>query len=453
MMRDRLRTGRLRGEPPGAPEERGGSTMLMTKRHFLAAGAAAAGAALIAPGRGEAQAEPAQPENGLAPVTGDAVPIGVPERLARIDKAQRLMKEHGMDALLLEPGSAMLYFTGISWWRSERLTAVVIPANGDIGVVTPYFEEPSVRESMTFGDDVRTWNEHENPFARVAGILADRGLKEGRIGFEDTVRWFVAAGLREAAPSFAVVPGRPVTLGCRLYKSPAEIALMQKANEVTLTAYRYVYERLQPGMRAEDIAGMMGDAQTALGGSDAWNMVLLGRASAYPHGTRQPQVLEEGKIVLMDCGCAVHGYQSDISRTFVLGEATKRQREVWAQVRRGQQIAFETAQPGTPAGAVDDAVREWYTSLGYGPGYRTPGLSHRTGHGIGMDGHEPVHFVHGEKTPLAPGMCFSDEPGLYDFESFGVRLEDCLYVTEKGPAWFTVPPSSLEDDPLGSLGD
>ncbi|HET6628184.1 MAG TPA: Xaa-Pro peptidase family protein [Woeseiaceae bacterium] len=423
----------------------------MTKRHFLKAGGAAAGAALIAPAC-TSKAQRAQQESELQPITGDAVPIDVPERLARIGKAQHLMAEHGIDALLLEPGSAMLYFTGIDWWRSERLTAVVIPRTGDIGVVTPYFEEPSVRESMAFGDDVRTWNEHEDPFDRVAGILADRGLKEGRIGFEDTVRWFVSAGLRAAAPTFAGVSGRPVTLGCRLYKSPAEIALMQKANEVTLAAYRYVYGRLEPGMSSDEVATMMGEAQTALGGSDAWNMALLGRASAYPHGTSQPQTLEEGKIVLMDCGCAVHGYRSDISRTFVLGEATARQREVWSTVRRGQQIAFETAQPGTPAGAVDDAVRNWYTSLGYGPGYRTPGLSHRTGHGIGMDVHEPVNFVHGEKTPLAPGMCFSDEPGLYDFASFGVRLEDCLHVTEEGPAWFTVPPSSLEDDPIGALG-
>lgn len=420
--------------------------MKITKRHFLKAGAAAAGAAFVTT-TDTTQAR----EATLQPITADAMPIGVPERLARIEKAQRLMAKHKIDALLLEPGSAMLYFTGISWWRSERLTAVVIPGTGDIAVVTPHFEEPSVRESMTFGDDVRTWNEHEDPFERVAGILADRGLKEGRIGFEDTVRWFVSDGVRAASPSFGIVSGRPVTQGCRLYKSPAEIALMRKANEVTLAAYRHVYGKLERGMSSDDIATMMGAAQSALGGSDVWNMALVGRASAYPHGTSQPQTLAEGQVLLMDCGCAVQGYRSDISRTFVLGEATKRQREVWSTVRRGQQIAFETARPGTPAGAVDDAVREWYTSLGYGPGYRTPGLSHRTGHGIGMDVHEPVNFVHGEKTPLAPGMCFSDEPGLYDFDSFGVRLEDCLYLAEEGPAWFTVPPSSLEDDPIGTF--
>ncbi len=422
--------------------------MFLSKRKFLKAGAAAAGSAFVAPALAAASRKPSV---ALAPITGDAVPIGTAERHGRIEKARRLMVDHGIDAILLEPGSAMLYFTGISWWRSERLTAVVIPRDGDIGVITPYFEEPSVRESMTFGDDVRTWHEHENPFERVAGLLEDRGIEEGRIGFEDTVRYFVSEGLRAAAPKLAVVSALPVTLGCRMYKSPAEIALMRKANEVTLAAYRHVHANLETGMSSGDITAMMNDAQRALGGTDAWSMALLGRASAYPHGTDQPQAIEPGKIVLMDCGCAVHGYQSDISRTFVHGEPTPGQREVWNTVRRGQAIAFETAQPGTPAGAVDDAVREWYESLGYGPGYRTPGLSHRTGHGIGMDGHEPVNFVHGEKTPLAAGMCFSNEPGLYDFESFGVRLEDCLYMTEDGPAWFTVPPASL-DEPIGTLG-
>jgi Xaa-Pro dipeptidase len=345
----------------------------------------------------------------------------------------------------------MLYFSGVSWWRSERLTAVVIPREGDIGIVTPFFEEPSVRESMTFGDDVRAWHEHESPFERVAGLLKDRGLSGGRIGLEDTVRQFVADGLRAAAPEFEVVNARPVTEGCRMYKSANEIALMRKANEVTLAAYQHVYSRLEIGMEPADVSAMMNEAQTQLGGIDIWNMALFGVASAYPHGTNQPQKIEQGQVVLMDCGCSVHGYQSDISRTFVFGEPSARQREVWDTVRKGQAIAFETAQLGVPAGAVDDAVRAYYESLGWGPGYQVPGLSHRTGHGIGMDGHEPVNFVHGEQTPLAPGMCFSNEPGLYDYDSFGVRLEDCLYMTDEGPAWFTEPPDSL-DDPIGRMG-
>ena len=422
--------------------------MKLSKREFLALSGATAGALAVGAGA-SAMAAPA--EEKLGSIVGDVAPIGVEERQARVAKAQRLMAEHEIDAILLEPGSAMLYFTGISWWRSERLTAVVIPREGEIGVVTPFFEEPSVRESMTFGSDVRTWNEHDSPFERVAGILRDRKLEGGTIGLEETVRYFVVDGLKKAAPGFQIASATPVTQGCRMYKSAAEIALMKKASEVTLTAYRHVYRQLQAGMEPADVRALMAAAQTRLGGDDTWNMALFGVASAYPHGTSQPQKIEEGQIVLMDCGCSVQGYQSDISRTFVFGEPSARQREVWSTVRKGQQIAFEAAKIGAEAGSVDDAVRAYYESVGWGPGYKVPGLSHRTGHGIGMDGHERVNFVHGEKTLLAPGMCFSNEPGLYDFNAFGVRLEDCLYMTENGPAWFSVPPDSL-DDPVGRMG-
>lgn len=422
--------------------------MRLSKRDFLALSGVSAGAALM--GACSSELTPASIPK-LEPIVGDIEPISVEERLKRIEKAQSLMAENNIDAILLEPGSAMLYFTGVSWWRSERLTTVIIPREGDIGIVTPFFEEPSVRESMTFGDDVRTWNEHENPFDRVAGFLKDRKLTGGRIGLEETVRYFVASGLESAAPGFDIVSATPVTQGCRMYKSAAEIALMKKANEVTLTAYRHVYQHLEAGMEPGDVKALMAAAQGQLGGVGSWNMALFGVASAYPHGTNQPQKIEEGQIVLMDCGCSVEGYQSDISRTFVYGEPTARQREVWDTVRKGQQIAFDTAQIGTNAGMIDDAVRTYYESLGWGPEYKVPGLSHRTGHGIGMDGHERVNFVHGEKTPLAPGMCFSNEPGLYDYNSFGVRLEDCLYMTKDGPAWFSVPPDSL-DHPVGRMG-
>jgi Xaa-Pro dipeptidase len=424
--------------------------MTLNKREFLVLSGASATMAVLAPVGVEAD-EAASEVPALAPIVDNAVPISVGERLARVAKAQKLMARHKIDAILLEPGSAMLYFSGISWWRSERLTALIIPREGEIAVVTPYFEEPSVRESMTFGDDVRTWHEHESPFERVVGVLEDRGLKGGRIGLEDTVRYFSVEGLRSAAPDFKIVAALPITQGCRMYKSRAEIALMRKASEVTLRAYEHVHKSLDKGMTPADVNALMREAQAALGGSSIWNMALFGPASAYPHGTSQPQEIEEGQIVLMDCGCSVHGYQSDISRTFVYGEPSKRQREVWDTVRKGQQIAFDTAQPGTPAGKVDDAVRRYYESLGYGPGYATPGLSHRTGHGIGMDGHESVNFVHGETTPLATGMCFSNEPGIYIFDEFGVRLEDCIRMTDDGPAWFTVPPDSL-DEPIGRLG-
>jgi Xaa-Pro dipeptidase len=424
--------------------------MSISKREFLKLSGLSATAAVAAVACSKEDAV-ASAGSGLSSIIGDAVQIGVDERLQRIENAQSLMAEHDIDAILIEPGSAMLYFSGINWRRSERLTALIIPREGEIGVVTPYFEEPSVRESMTFGNDVRPWHEHEDPFERVAGILKDRGLQGGRIGLEETVRYFVVEGLAKSAPDFEVVAALPVTQGCRMYKSANEIELMRKASEVTLSAYEHVYTSLDKGMTPADVNALMRQAQSDLGGSAVWNMALFGPASAYPHGTSQPQEIEDGQIVLMDCGCKVHGYQSDISRTFVYGEATDRQREIWNTVRKGQEIAFETAQLGTPAGEVDDAVRAYYESLGFGPGYATPGLSHRTGHGIGMDGHERVNFVHGESTALAAGMCFSNEPGIYIFDEFGVRLEDCLYMTEEGPAWFTVPPDSL-DKPIGRMG-
>ena len=423
--------------------------MTISKREFLKLSGATAGAGmLLSACKDEAIQKAAV---SVDRITDDAVPIAVGERLSRIAKAQSLMAENDIAAIIVEPGSAMLYFSGIGWRRSERLTALIVPREGEIAVVTPYFEEPSVRESMTFGNEVRSWHEHEDPFELVAGILKDRQLNGGRVGLEETVRYFVVEGMRNAAPQQELVSAAAVTRGCRMIKSTNEIALMKKASEVTLRAYGHVFGNLEAGMRPSDVTALMRDAQAALGGVDIWNMALFGQASAYPHGTSQPQQIEEGQIVLMDCGCAVHGYQSDISRTFVFGEPSARQREIWETVRKGQQIAFETALPGTPAGKVDDAVRAYYESLGYGPGYATPGLSHRTGHGIGMDGHESVNFVHGETTPLATGMCFSNEPGIYVFDEFGVRLEDCIYMMEDGPAWFTVPPDSL-DDPIGKPG-
>jgi Xaa-Pro aminopeptidase len=413
----------------------------LTKRQFLALTGFAGIGALLPARAGRAQTTPTKITAGVTPITVD-------ERKARVAKAQRLLRQHGMVALLLEAGSSLVYFTGVRWWRSERYTGAVIPRDGDIAFVTPYFEEPSVRESMSFGDEIRTWHEHENPFGLVAGILADRGLTDGRIGVEGTVRHFIVDGVQKAAPRFEMVSGDAVVRGCRMYKSEAEIALMQAANDVTMAAYRHLHAQVEPGMSPEAISALMNEATTNLGGEPRFAMALLNDASAYPHGTRQPQVVREGGVVLMDCGCSVHDYESDISRTWVVGEPTRKQRDVWNAVKRGQQLALETAVLGTPAGRIDDAVRTLYKRQGYGPGYRLPGLSHRVGHGIGMDGHEPVNFVHGESTPLAPGMCFSNEPGIYIRGEFGVRLEDCLHMTTDGPQLFTELSPSL-DRPFG----
>jgi Xaa-Pro dipeptidase len=380
-------------------------------------------------------------------MTGDVVPIGRDEHLARIARAQMLMRRSGIAALLIEPGGSMIYFSGVQWRRSERLTALIIPRDGAPCIVTPHFEEPSVRESLKVPADVRVWNEDEDPLRLVAGFIRDRRLS-GAIGIEETARFLAFNELGPLLPGARMVSGAPVVRGCRMIKSDHELALMQKASDITIAAYRYTASRIERGMTPARIGAIMNGATEALGGSPEFALILLGEASAYPHGSGQPQMVRDGEIVLMDCGCTVEGYQSDISRTFVFGEANRRQRQVWDQVHQGQQIANEAARIGRPAGSVDDAVRAQYVRWGYGPGYRLPGLSHRTGHGIGLDGHEPVNLVHGETTPLAAGMCFSNEPGIYIPGSFGVRLEDCFHMTESGPRWFSTPPPSL-DNPFG----
>lgn len=411
--------------------------MRADRRLFLQ-GAGAAGASLALGGAAFGQID------GLSSLTRNAQPISQAERLARIAKAQGLMKASGLSALVIEPGASLTYFTGVQWWRSERVTAAIIPVEGEALIVTPHFEEPSVRESLAIPAEILVWQEDEDPARPAAAWLAKRKLDRGAIGVEETVRFFVTDGLAQQLPHARFVPGAPVVRGCRMVKSPAEIALMQLAADVTIGAYRYVHAKIERGMTPADIGVLMDRATVALGGRPEFNLILLGEASAYPHGSGKPQAVRDGEVVLMDCGCTVEGYQSDISRTFVFGAPNAHQRKVWGEVARGQQIAFETARVGVPAGAVDDAVRRYYERLGYGPRYALPGLSHRTGHGIGLDGHEPVNFVHGEATRLAPGMCFSNEPGLYLPGQFGIRLEDCLYMTDKGPRWFSEPPASID---------
>lgn len=376
--------------------------------------------------------------------TTSIVPIGRPERAARIAKAQTLMRANNIGAILIEPGSSLDYFTGVQWWRSERLTCAIIPAEGDPCIITPFFEAASVRQSLDINAGIRVWQEDESPIAAVVTFLKSHQSDKRAIGIEETVRFFASDGLRAALPAARIVSANPVVRGCRMFKSPAEIALMQAASDVTVAAINHAITRIEVGMTPADISAMIVAATTALGGEADGALVLLGEASAYPHGSRAPQRVVQQSVILIDCGCKIGGYQSDISRTFVLGGATDEQRKVFAHVRAGQDIAFAAAQLGTPAGAVDDAVRAHYETLGYGPRYKLPGLSHRTGHGIGMDGHEPVNLVHGERTRLAPGMCFSNEPGLYIPGKFGVRVEDCFYMTASGPVWFSKPQASIE---------
>ena len=411
---------------------------MLSRRAFLRSAAATSLAA------GTAYAE-TSPKSTLKSMTADAKPISVEERRGRIARVQTLMTQRKIAALLVEPGSSLDYFTGIRWHRSERTTLAIIPASGQVLVVTPAFEEPSVRETLQIGGDVRPWDEHESPFATIVQGLKDRGIDSGLLAAESTIRFFIVAGIRQASDVYDIIPADPLVRACRLVKSPAELALLQVANDVTIEALRRVHAQVARGMSAADISSLMDRTTLALGGAPEFSMVLLNEASAFPHGSVKPQKVHEGSVILMDCGCAVHGYQSDISRTWVFGEASSRQRKVWNTVKRGQEIALETAKIDAPVGSIDDAVRKYYETEGWGPGYRLPGLSHRTGHGIGMDVHEPAYLVHGDATPLQAGMCFSDEPGLYIPGEFGMRLEDCWFMSASGPKPFTHLAKSLED--------
>mgnify|MGYP002336244450 CR=1 FL=1 len=410
----------------------------LSRRRLMMGAGALATAALIPPRIAAAAQESLKPVK-LPP------PISKEERLARLAKARELMQRSGVGAVLIESGPSLDYYTGIQWWRSERLTGVVIPAEGDPIIVTPFFEGPTIREMLVVPAEVRTWQEDEEPLTLVADFLKERGVANGTIGFEETNRYWILDRLSRQLPQAKLVSANPVVRAQRMIKTPAELALMQAAADITVAAFRDIHPKIREGMTPADINLLYVAAIEAQGASTDGGLILLGEAAAYPHGSGKPQHVRKGEVVLLDCGCEVHGYQSDVSRTFVFGGApSAEERKVWEQMRRGQDIAMAAAKVGAPAGSVDDAVRSAYESWGYGPGYKLPGTSHRTGHGIGMEGHEPVNLVHGETTPLAPGMCFSNEPGIYLPGKFGIRLEDCFHMTEAGPKWFTTPPPSID---------
>jgi Xaa-Pro dipeptidase len=381
----------------------------------------------------------------LRPMTGGIVPISISERRGRIDKAQRLMAEHQIGAILLEGGSSLFYFTGVRWGLSERPFVAVIPAKGELAWVSPGFEEARARELIELGGkDLRTWQEDDSPYRLVAQILKDRGVTTGRVGVEERLRFFVFNGVRQEAPAIDYVSADPVTAGCRMIKSSAEIALMQRASDMTIAAYKAGLATLRAGMTQGDLRNNILAAYRAIGAQGGVVAVSFGEYTAFPHGSVTPQRLKDGDVVQIDDGCSVDGYQSDITRTVVFGKPTKRQTDVWNLEHRAQAAAFQAARPGAPCEAVDAAARKVITDAGFGPGYKVPGLPHRTGHGIGLDGHEWTNFVRGNKTPLQPGMCFSDEPMIAIYGEFGIRLEDCLYITESGAKFFSQPSPAID---------
>jgi Xaa-Pro dipeptidase len=376
-----------------------------------------------------------------------AKPISTEERRARIGQARRLMAENRIDALMLMSGTSLVYFANIRWWGSERPFALILPAKGHAFFVCPAFErdraEELIAQSPFAGvSDIRVWEEDENPYALIADGIRERGLAGGRLGMEETVHYVFSDGVSKAAPALNILSATPVTSGCRMRKSEHEIALMRLAAQVTITAYEAAWRALQPGMTQHQLGRLIDAAYSQLGFPGGAS-VNVGAYSALPHGSIAPQSIHEGEVVMIDDGCVVEGYTSDITRTFVLGKPSEKMRQVFEIVRRAQKAALDAARPGIEAQDVDAAARKVITDAGFGPGYKF--FKHRLGHGMGMDGHEWPYLVRGNNLKLEPNMTFSDEPGIYIHGEFGVRLEDEMHVTENGAELFTGQSASLEE--------
>jgi Xaa-Pro dipeptidase len=421
---------------------------MLTRRRFFATSAAVAVLPSLSLKTAHAQAVSLPPAlAALKNRKAEAQPITLDERERRFERAQELMRQHQIDAIVLIGGTSLIYFTGIRWWNSERLFVCVLPQKGAPFYVCPAFEEERAREQMReapSGKDskVYTWQEDEDPYVLVSKGLRDLGISAGKIGIEERVTFVFSDSIRSALPGFETVSATPVTAGCRAVKSPAELKLMQLANDVTLSVYEAAWKSIHPGVTNRQVSDWIGAGYELVGfPGDA--SCQVDSYSALPHGSIQPQVIKEGSIALIDDGCVVDGYESDISRTFVIGKPTSKMNKVFEIVHRAQAAALAVARPGVPCGSVDAAARKVIDDAGFGPGYAH--FSHRVGHGIGMDGHEWPYLVKGNSTLLEPGMTFSDEPGIYLLGEFGVRLEDDMHITEDAAKLFTPQSYSLEE--------
>ena len=426
---------------------------MVSRRRFLQTGSLAAGVTMALPAFAPAsEGEQKLPAAiaALRNLSSDSKPISVEERVARQEKARQLMHENNLSAIFLAPGTSLAYFTGIRWEGGERLFAMVLPYQGEAFYVSPAFEEDRAREQIAKAPggsnaDLRVWQEDESPYALVAQGLRDRSLTTGAIGVEETVKFVFSDNLGKVAPGATFASATAVTAGCRMIKSPGEIELMRLAAKVTLAAYEATQRSMKVGMTQHEVESLIEAAHRQMGfegGAD----VQVGEYSAFPHGSVQPQAIREGTIVMIDGGCAVEGYQSDITRTFVLGKASDKAKQVFDIVHQAQSSALAAARPGVEAGSIDAAARKVITDAGYGPDYKH--FTHRLGHGMGMDGHEWPYLVRGNPTKLRANMTFSDEPGIYIRGEFGIRLEDDMHITEGGAELFTPQSPSLEN-PFG----
>jgi Xaa-Pro dipeptidase len=427
---------------------------LFSRRRFLKTGSVVATASAVLPAIAQTAEDKKSLPRAIANLKSlrtEARPITVDERAERQEKARQLMRENNLSAILLTEGTSLNYFTGIRWWGGERLFAMVLPAKGAAFYVSPTFEEGRAREQIALSPegknpDVRVWQEDESPYSRVAQGLSDRGIASGTIGFEETVRFVFSDNVRRAAASASFTSATPVTAGCRMIKSAHEIDLMRLAGKVTLAAYQATYSALRVGMTHKEVIDLVVTAHRQLG-FEGEALVLFDEFSAFPHGSVTPQIIRDGTIILVDGGCTVEGYASDITRMFVVGKARDKMKQVFEIVHRAQSAALAAARPGVEAGSVDAAARKVISDAGYGPDYKY--FTHRLGHGMGMDGHEWPYLVRGNTTKLQPQMTFSDEPGIYIRGEFGVRLEDDMHILENGAELFTPQSPSLEN-PFGS---
>ncbi|MBI3492608.1 MAG: aminopeptidase P family protein [Acidobacteria bacterium] len=429
---------------------------MISRRFFLSLTGAAAGLPVVRlsaqRGRGSEPTGPLPPSiAALTSMRDRATPITVAERRARIARAQKLMAEQKIDAILLTGGTTLHYFTGVRWGNSERLFAIVMPQVGNPFAVSPAFEEDRAREQLALGPlahtDVNTWNEDESPFERVAQGLNDRGIAAGRLGIEETSKFVFADSIASVAPALHVTSATPITAGCRMIKDTHEIDLMRLASQATLKCYEAVFHAIAPGMTQNQVGSLINAAYGRLGFPGVAS-VQVGEYTALPHGSITPQTIREGTIIMIDDGCTVEGYQSDITRTFVLGKATDKMKTVFDIVHQAQTAALAATRPGVALESIDAAARNVIVNAGYGPGFKY--FSHRVGHGMGMDGHEWPYLVKNnmfgwEKAlKTQPGMVFSDEPGIYIRGEFGVRLEDDMHVTDSGAELFTPQSPSIE---------
>jgi Xaa-Pro aminopeptidase len=434
----------------------GSGGFMISRRRFLEVGGAAgvvmASRPLATAAAPDKAADSSIPPSlaGLKSRKSEATPITREERHERQEHARKLMSENALDAIVLMAGTSLQYFSGIRWWGGERMFALVLPAKGTAFYVCPAFEEGRAREQIVNAPDgaqteVRVWQEDQNPSQMIAQGLQERGIATGKLGIEETVRFVFADGIAKASPQATIASATPVTAGCRMIKSAHEIALMRLAAQVTLAAYEAAYKAVKDGMTQPQLEALVAKAHERLGfagGAD----VQVGEFSAFPHGSVTPQVVHEGTIVLMDGGCAVEGYQSDITRTYVLGKASDKMNKVFDIVLRAQSAALAAARPGAECGSIDAAARKVVADGGYGPDYKY--FTHRLGHGMGMDEHEWPYLVRGNTTKLQANMTTSNEPGIYIRGEFGVRIEDDMHITENGAELFTPQTRSLED-PFG----